>query len=58
MPNNLAANIKHAEQSLLEELRSLSRLRRAIRAKHPALDPDRLTVGQKIADTVAFTMGS
>ena len=44
-----------AEQRLLEELRSI---RRRFRAKPPVLSPDELTVGQRIADRVAATMGS
>ena len=52
--------IKHelheAEQHLLNELRALRRNRRKTEAA--GADPNQLTTGQRIADTVAATMGS
>jgi uncharacterized membrane protein len=47
-----------AEQRLLGELRTLRRSIRVHGKQDPAPAADRLTVGQKIADTVAATMGS
>ncbi len=50
--------LHEAEESLLAELRAV---RRQIRDSHPGAaptDPKQLTVGQRIADTVAATMGS
>src|SRR6185312_7502263 len=51
----LQHELHEAEQRLLEELRSLRRHTRESREKHPQ---DELTVGQRIADAVAATMGS
>jgi len=51
----LQHELHEAEQRLLEELRSLRRRTRDTSQKGPQ---DDLTVGQKIADTVAATMGS
>jgi uncharacterized membrane protein len=52
------AHIRHelhdAEQQLLAQLRHLSRLRRGSKE----MPPTDLTLGQRIADTVAATMGS
>ena len=53
---SLTGELREAEQKLLGELRALRRVQRSHTGK-PAPD-DRLTVGQKIADTVAATMGS
>ena len=47
--------IEEGEEHLLGELRSL---RRRLRKSHTPKDLHRLTSGQKIADTVAATMGS
>ena len=49
----LSHEVQQAEAALLEELR---RLRRTARAAGPK--PAALTLGQRIADTVAATMGS
>ncbi|MBI3675546.1 MAG: DUF1003 domain-containing protein [Proteobacteria bacterium] len=46
-----------AEHKLLEELRAIRRPARA-KAAEAAQAKDRLTLGQKVADTVAATMGS
>ncbi len=52
------AHVRHelheAEQHLLNELRALRRHRRKVEGT----DPNALTVGQKVADAVAATMGS
>ncbi|HEY4941902.1 MAG TPA: hypothetical protein VII56_10780 [Rhizomicrobium sp.] len=54
-------HIKHelheAEQHMLNELRALRRTRRQTETAG-AVAADSLTVGQKVADTVASTMGS
>jgi uncharacterized membrane protein len=48
-----------AEEHLLGQLRQLRRRHRSdAGGVAPALDPNRLTMGQKVADTVAATMGS
>ena len=53
-PGSLKSELHEAEKRLLAELRTLRRgLRGAARAGEP-----RLTAGQRIADTVAATMGS
>ena len=53
---SLTRELGVTERKLLEELRDL---RRGLRAKGPAArDAGQLTVGQKIADKVAATMGS
>ena len=54
----LQHELHDAEQRLLGELRTLRRSIRVHGKKDPAPAADRLTVGQKIADTVAATMGS
>jgi uncharacterized membrane protein len=56
MPNTnaLKAELHETEQRLLAELRTL---RRGARASHKTHEPQ-LTVGQRIADTVAANMGS
>ncbi len=51
----LAEDIHEAESVLLAELRDM---RRALRAKQGADPKDGLTTGQRIADSVAATMGS
>ena len=51
----LKHDLQDAEHRLLAELRLLRRRMRAHDGPHPAF---RLTVGQKIADVVASTMGS
>jgi len=54
---DLRHHIRDAEVALLDDLRRLRRVARAT----PAADPDatpRPTTGQRIADTVAATMGS
>jgi uncharacterized membrane protein len=54
--DTLKRELHEAEERLLGELREL---RRGKRAEHGADKPEqRLTIGQKIADTVASTMGS
>lgn len=55
MPSNIAAEIHEAELRILAELRLE---RRKLREKWAAKSPDTLTIGQRIADTVAATMGS
>jgi uncharacterized membrane protein len=56
MAGGLKHEIHEAEQRLLAELRDL---RKAVRRKKsPGQASDQLTVGQKIADQVASTMGS
>jgi len=47
--------LQEDEAKLLSELRAL---RRSQRAAEPPAGEDRLTLGQRIADTVAATMGS
>jgi len=55
-PNSLTHELHEAEERLLEELRNMRRgLRQSGKAEKPA---DDLTMGQKIADQVAATMGS
>ena len=51
----LTDDIHEAESVLLAELRDM---RRTLRATKDGEPPDELTVGQRIADTVAATMGS
>ena len=53
-PNALKTELRDTEQRLLTELRTLRRGARTSRATRPP----RLTVGQRIADTVAANMGS
>ncbi|OYU71174.1 MAG: hypothetical protein CFE28_14925 [Alphaproteobacteria bacterium PA2] len=55
MSSNIAAEIHEAELKILAELRLE---RRKLREKWAAKSPDTLTIGQRIADTVAATMGS
>ena len=55
MPSNIAADIHDAELKILAELRLE---RRKLRQKWASKSPDDLTAGQKIADSVAATMGS
>ena len=56
MAHDLTSELRDAERRLLKELRDL---RRGQRAKANAdKEGDRLTVGQKVADTVAANMGS
>ena len=57
MIQTIGHGIQEAEQALLDELR---RVRRTVRAKPGGADDTvpPLTTGQKIADTVASTMGS
>ena len=56
MARALKTELQDAERRLLEELRNLSR---GLRAQKTAdKDPDRLTLGQNVADRVAATMGS
>jgi uncharacterized membrane protein len=53
---NTVRHLSEAEEQLLGELR---RLRRGLRGEHGAsLERPQLTLGQRIADTVAATMGS
>ncbi|HEY2709017.1 MAG TPA: DUF1003 domain-containing protein [Caulobacteraceae bacterium] len=54
MASDLRTELHHAEARLLNELRAL---RKGVRSVKPR-DPSQLTMGQKIADTVASTMGS
>ena len=56
MAKALKTELQEAEHRLLEELRGLSRGVRAQKAA--ARNPDRLTVGQFVADMVASGMGS
>jgi uncharacterized membrane protein len=54
--NNLAQEIHETEERLLSELRNLRKgLRQGGKIQKPA---EQLTVGQKVADKVAATMGS
>jgi uncharacterized membrane protein len=53
-PNALKTELRDTEQRLLTELRTLRRGARTSRAPRPPC----LTVGQRIADTVAANMGS
>jgi len=53
-PNALKTELRDTEQRLLTELRTLRRGARTSRASRPP----HLTVGQRIADTVAANMGS
>jgi uncharacterized membrane protein len=53
-PNALKTELRDTEQRLLTELRNLRRDARSRRASRPP----QLTVGQRIADTVAANMGS
>jgi len=56
MAHDLTSELRDAERRLLKELRDL---RRGQRAKADTdKEEDRLTVGQKVADTVAANMGS
>ena len=58
MAHDLTSELRDAERRLLQELRGL---RRGLRAQQQATaDPaeERLTIGQKVADGVAATMGS
>jgi len=55
MSTNLANDLHDAELKILAELRLE---RRRLRQKWASKSPDDLTVEQKIADTVAATMGS
>jgi uncharacterized membrane protein len=55
MAQSLTHELHEAEQRLLGELRQLRKGLRASKADRPV---DELTVGQKIADKVAATMGS
>ena len=57
MPTEVMSQLHDAEHALLDELRKLRRVARG----HPNREAARLrglTVGQRIADTVAATMGS
>jgi uncharacterized membrane protein len=54
--NSGREKVHEAEQHLLDHLRALRRASRSEDA--PAHDLDRLTLGQRIADRVAATMGS
>ena len=56
MAHDLTSELRDTERRLLKELRVL---RRGARAKAEAdKDGDKLTIGQKVADTVAANMGS
>ncbi len=56
MAQDLTSELHDAEKRLLHELRGL---RRGLRAQAKAKeDGDKLTLGQKVADSVAATMGS
>jgi len=52
--NKLKVELQEVEQNLLTSLRNKRRKNRDLKVE----DPDRLTVGQRIADTVASGMGS
>ena len=54
--SELSHDIRESERQLLSKLRESRRARRA--ASHEAPDPTHLSVGQKVADMVAATMGS
>ncbi len=57
--SGLRHELIEAEEHLLNQLRHLRRRHRSETAGvAPALDPNRLTMGQKIADSVASNMGS
>jgi uncharacterized membrane protein len=58
IPANLKRELGEAEQSLLIELRNLRRRLRDTGAVHAIPALERLTLGQRIADKVAATMGS
>jgi uncharacterized membrane protein len=54
-PAGIRHEVQQAETALLEELR---KLRRSARLEGPKRERPTLTAGQRIADTVAATMGS
>ncbi len=55
---DLRHELLDAEEHLLNQLRLVRRRHRSEGGVAPALDPNRLTMGQKIADSVASNMGS
>jgi uncharacterized membrane protein len=55
MLDGVRHELRDAEARLLRELREL---RRGLRGKRTLRDPSALTLGQKVADKVAATMGS
>ena len=55
---DLRHELIEAEEHLLNQLRQLRRRHRSDTGVHPACDPTKLTMGQKIADSVASNMGS
>ncbi|MBL6936579.1 MAG: DUF1003 domain-containing protein [Alphaproteobacteria bacterium] len=56
--SNLRYELIEAEEHLLNQLRGLRRRHRSQGTLHPASDPSRLTMGQRVADAVASNMGS
>jgi uncharacterized membrane protein len=54
--SELTHDIRESERQLLAKLRESRRARRAV--SHEVPDPAHLSVGQKVADMVAATMGS
>jgi uncharacterized membrane protein len=56
--SDLRHELIEAEEHLLNQLRQLRRRHRSEGGVAPAFDPNRLTMGQKIADAVASNMGS
>ena len=57
MPNEIMSQLHEAEHALLDELRKLRRMARG-QPSAEAAHAQGLTIGQRIADTVAATMGS
>lgn len=55
---DLKVELHDAEQHLLEKLRNLRRHARAVEDQTLPCDAEALTLGQRIADAVASTMGS
>jgi uncharacterized membrane protein len=56
--SDLRHELIEAEEHLLNQLRQLRRRHRGEGGAPPAYDPNRLTMGQKVADAVASNMGS
>ena len=56
--SDIAHKLHDSEEQLLNRLRQIRRRHRSDGGVAPALDPNKLTMGQKIADAVASNMGS
>ncbi|MBV9044822.1 MAG: DUF1003 domain-containing protein [Alphaproteobacteria bacterium] len=56
--SDIAHKLHDSEEQLLNRLRQIRRRHRSDVGVAPALDPNKLTMGQKIADAVASNMGS